>query len=75
MLVAQGALLTSLADSILELSETYKCGSIVRGLSYRVYRMEQVMQQLGTAEPAAGRHFRRNIIIAIHEDACLYCRV
>ena len=36
MMVANGALLGSLAGSILELSETYKCGSIVRGLSRRI---------------------------------------
>jgi len=35
-MVANGALLGSLAGSILELSETYKCGSIVRGLSRRI---------------------------------------
>jgi len=31
MMVANSQLLASLAGSILELSETYKCGSIVRG--------------------------------------------
>jgi ABC-type uncharacterized transport system fused permease/ATPase subunit len=52
MMVANGQLLASLAGSILELSETYKCGSIVRGLSRRIKTMEAKMDELTTEIPA-----------------------
>ena len=53
MMVANGQLLASLAGSILELSETYKCGSIVRGLSRRIKTMESKMDELTTEIPGS----------------------